>query len=215
MIAINYNEHQIVFGQYFVLKFKDWRHNESLFKITLRRLTQNLDDRIWMIIQKCDLILLVILGNYLVQQELSLPNEFVFSQILLLGFVCDAKHSYLKQLLFFESILDVKVFDPLRIQIVVDDLSHANHVPFAVDLLAQDRHSISPGKRVHIWEIDATDRQSEILGESFALSYHFTRGSKYGFVNVSSRTLRHLCFDSTLILVVPTTSADITDSSCN
>lgn len=98
------------------------------------------------------------------QWEQRLTNKFLFCQLLFLGSIFDAEYSYFKILLFFESVLDVEVFGPRWVYTVFYNLRHPKDAPFATNLLAQDRHSISLGIHVHVRQIDATDWQSEVLG---------------------------------------------------
>lgn len=63
-------------------------------------------------------------------------------------------------------ILDIELFDPLRIQVVHDNFSKAHFEPLASLLFIKDGHAIRSGQSVHVWEILALKRESNSVCEA-------------------------------------------------
>ena len=96
------------------------------------------------------------------------PSEVVPSKICQVRLIINIIYLDLVELAPFEVILHVKALDPARAQVVVDDLRHTDALPLSACLAVENKHAVSPGERIQIWQI--LTREAETYGLDQAAS---------------------------------------------
>jgi len=106
---------------------------------------------------------LILCGNDFMQSEFELTNKIMSIPGFQILKVINIIDYHLEELLLFKFVGHIKALDPLGIQVVHDDLCHAQHLPHVASLLIQDCHTISSSERVQVWQFLASKGQSQNL----------------------------------------------------
>lgn len=92
--------------------------------------------------------------------ELKLTDQVVLGKSLKIVEVINIIHDNLEDLFFFELVSNIETLDPIRIEIIHNDLSHSDLGPHIASLFEKYTHSICSCERVKIWKIPASESQS-------------------------------------------------------
>jgi hypothetical protein len=106
----------------------------------------------------------LVLGRcHLVKCEFNLPNKIVLLKVSQVVEVINIVHDCLELLDLLELVGDLEVLDPLRVQVVHDDLSHPDHGPHVAFLLVEHYHPVGTSEGIHVGEVLACEREFENL----------------------------------------------------
>jgi len=156
---------------------------------------------------------LVLRCDDLVQSELKTTNQIMLGPIFQIVKVINIVDSNFELLLLFEFVRHVEALDPFGIEIVHDDLCHAQHLPHVSFLLLKDAHTISTSECVQIWQSLTTKRQSQSLTQMILTFDHIVRGCQNRVVQVPSRAQRDAPSNSLLVLVITEARHRVSDRS--
>ena len=133
---------------------------------------------------------LVSARDHLMDGKLDTASEVMPRQILHIPLIVDIVHLHLEVLPLLKVILHVKALDPGRIQVVHDDLCHAQFLPCATDLLVEDNHAIGSREGVQIGKIFTGETQTDGLAEALVGTVDvLVDGGQDGVVQITPDTL--------------------------
>ena len=93
--------------------------------------------------------------------KFKLSHKIVILVLVLIFIVVDVVHDSLENLVLLELVRYLKAGDPLRVQVVVDDLCVAYLAPLPALLLIQHDHAICSRERVQVGQVLAREVQLE------------------------------------------------------
>lgn len=138
-------------------KFQYRLHNKLLIVLFLSLLLRTRDLNNCVFLRSADWSDkdLVLCSDHFMQREFKFTNEVMQFKLGYLVEVVDVVNLNLEDLFLFEFVRHIEVLDPLRVQIVHDDLSHSNLLPLtkatsSAFLLIEHGHAISARERVHV-----------------------------------------------------------------
>jgi len=159
-----HNEEEHLASVASVSKSENWSY-DGLFMVTtsLDFFTADLDSGIPLsLADRLDQDL-ILCGNDFMQSKFELTDKIMPIPGFQILKVINIVNYDLELLLLFKFVGHVKALDPLGIQVVHDDLCHAQHLPHVASLLIQDCHTISSSERVQVWQFLASKGQSQNL----------------------------------------------------
>ena len=135
-------------------------------------------------------------------RKLDTASEVMPRQILHILLIVDIVHFHLEVLPLLKVILHVKALDPGWIQVVHDNLCHAQFLPLVTDLLVKDNHAISSRECVQIWKIFTCKAQTDRLTEALVRTIDvLIDGSQDSIVQITPDTLAGPGLHGSLILM--------------
>lgn len=130
-------------------------HNDLLSVANALFLSCDFDHTIFasssFIVYKGTLKGLIFCRNNLVKLELKATNIVVLVESIKVGFIINVEHINLVVFGDFKIVLHVELFDPLWVEIIVNDLSHAKLLPSFAILFVKNGHAVSPCECIQIW----------------------------------------------------------------
>ena len=99
-------------------------------------------------------------------------------------------------------VLDVEALDPVRRQVIHDDLRHSQLHPFCAIKLVQNCHAVRACERIHVRELLALERKTDRVDETaLSRAYLLVDAGQHRIVKIVAPLDRLL--GSTSVLVVP------------
>ena len=102
---------------------------------------------------------LVSRSDHLVEGKLNLAGQVVTSEIIKIIKVVNVVDNDLIVLKLLEVIGHFKVFDPLGVKAIHDNLRLTDLLPEIALLFEKNAHAICPGERIQVWQIFALERK--------------------------------------------------------
>ena len=147
---------------------------------------------------------LVAAGDHLVDGELERAGEVVSGQVADIALVVDVVDLQLELLPPLKVILHVEALDPDRIQVVHDDLSHAEALPLGAHLLVKDNHAVGARESIQVWQVLAGEAEADGLDEAaLRRADALVDGGEDGVVEVAANAHAGAGLHRTLVLVRP------------
>ena len=101
--------------------------------------------------------------------KFNLANKVMSIEIVQVVEVVDVVNYDLVVLALLEVIGHFKVLDPLRCEVIHDDLSLANLFPHIAFFLEEDAHTISARKGIQVWQVLTFEGQGYNVDQALVL----------------------------------------------
>ena len=102
--------------------------------------------------------------------ELEVAHVIVSVEILDVRGIIDIIQIDPELLALLEVVLNVERLDPARVEVVHDDLSHADTLPLVAHLLGKDDHAIGSCECIHVGQVDAGEAERHSLDKATLIS---------------------------------------------
>lgn len=144
--------------------------------------------------------------------KFDVANFVVASEVVEIVHVIDIVHLDLELLSLLEVILDVEGLNPDGVEVVHDDLGHADALPLVAHLLVEYHHAVCPGESVKIGQVLTGEAKADGLHKAaLRRADALVDSRKNGIVDIATAARCCTCTHGTLVLVCSETGHSVAD----